>query len=126
LRAMAFRNDTIGYAVGDSGTILFTSNGGVTFIDEEPNMPYTFVLQQNYPNPFNPSTTIEFSLPVRSRGILKIFNILGEEIEVLVNGELEAGEHLINWEAKNLPSGIYFYRLITDNFNITRKMVLLR
>lgn len=84
------------------------------------------VLYQNYPNPFNPSTTIEFSLPVRSHVVLRIFNILGEEIEVLVNGELEVGEHLINWEAKNLPSGIYFYRLITDNFNTTRKMILLR
>ncbi|MBU2445503.1 MAG: T9SS type A sorting domain-containing protein [Bacteroidetes bacterium] len=47
-------------------------------------------------------------------------------IEVLVNGELEAGEHLINWEAENLPSGIYFYKLTTDNFNITKKMILLK
>ena len=101
--------------------------GTITKIEDQgqllPLVPY---LEQNYPNPFNPSTTIEFFLTTRSYVTLKIFNLLGEEIEVLVNGELEAGEHLINWEAKNLPSGIYFYKLTTDNLNITKKMILLR
>ncbi|MBU2446679.1 MAG: T9SS type A sorting domain-containing protein [Bacteroidetes bacterium] len=83
-------------------------------------------MHQNYPNPFNPSTTIEFSLPIRKHVILKIFNILGEEVKEMINKELEAGKHQINWEAENLPSGIYFYKLTTDNFNITKKMVLLR
>jgi hypothetical protein len=83
-------------------------------------------LSQNYPNPFNPSTTINFTLPEASNVTLKIFNTLGEEVSVLVNRIMEAGTHNFNFEASQLHSGIYFYRLEAGTFNQVRKMTLLK
>ena len=85
-----------------------------------------YKLGQNYPNPFNPSTKINFSLPERSFISLKIFNSLGEEIETLLNEEFEKGSYEYEWNAANLPSGIYFYKLQTDSFTETKKMILLK
>jgi len=74
-------------------------------------VPTEYVLAQNYPNPFNPSTTIKFSLPVTSNVNLSVFNILGEEVQMLVNETKEAGVHIINFNASQLNSGIYFYKI---------------
>ena len=93
---------------------------------EDRNLPATFQLFQNYPNPFNPTTTIEFSLPERSFVKLTIYNTLGQEVEVLVNEEKQAGTHRIQFNASNLPSGIYFYRLETSKFVETKKMILIK
>jgi hypothetical protein len=89
--------------------------------------PTTFNVHQNYPNPFNPTTTIKFEVPVQSSVYLKIFNIVGEEIATLVNGEvLNNGAYSVTFDASSIASGIYFYQLRADNFVQTRKMVLLK
>ena len=91
---------------------------------------YNFIsgihLSQNYPNPFNPSTTIAFDLPKSSDVTLKIFNILGEEVTILVSNRLSAGSYSYEWDASNLASGVYLYRLQAGDYVKTRKMVLMR
>ncbi|MBO6524745.1 MAG: T9SS type A sorting domain-containing protein [Balneolaceae bacterium] len=96
------------------------------FDAEVNNLPDDFELLQNYPNPFNPSTNIEFSLPIQSQVSVKIYDLLGREITTLVSGELEAGSHRYSWDAFNQSSGIYFYRLITRDQSITKKMTLIK
>lgn len=88
--------------------------------------PLKFALEQNYPNPFNPATSIQFSLSSNADVSLKIYNMLGEEISVLVDQELKAGIYTFNWDAKGLSSGIYFYKLDAGEFSQTRKMMLLK
>ena len=85
-----------------------------------------FELAQNYPNPFNPSTTISFSIPEASNVSLKIFNTLGQEVKTLVNGFKEAGSYKINFDAKNLTSGLYFYKIDAGTFSQVKKMMLLK
>ncbi len=87
---------------------------------------YTFQLNQNYPNPFNPSTEIKYSIPSKSLVTLKIFNILGKEIETLVNETKDAGEYSINFNSKDLTSGIYFYRITAGKYSAIKKMILLK
>jgi hypothetical protein len=89
-------------------------------------LPLAFELKQNYPNPFNPSTTIEFTLPERSPVSLKIYNLLGQEIETLVDGTLNAGLHTVEWYGAGRSSGIYFYRLAFKDKTITKKMALMK
>jgi len=89
-------------------------------------IPQEFRLLQNYPNPFNPETKIRYTVPQFSKVVIKVFDILGREIETLVNEEKPVGTYEITWYAENLPSGIYFYRLQADSFVETKKMVLLR
>ena len=88
--------------------------------------PNEFELSQNYPNPFNPSTTIRFNLPEASIVKLTIFNILGQEIRTLVNEFKESGANTINFDASDLNSGIYIYKIEAGNFVQTRKMTLLK
>jgi hypothetical protein len=83
-------------------------------------------LSQNYPNPFNPSTNIEFDLPKTSKVTLKVFNILGEEVATLLSASLLSGSHSVEWDASNLASGVYLYRLQAGDYVETRKMVLMR
>jgi hypothetical protein len=90
------------------------------------SIPKEYALAQNYPNPFNPSTKIEYSIPQLSNVVIKAFDILGNEIETLVNEEKQVGTYEITWSAENLPSGVYFYRLQAGDFIETKKMVLLR
>ena len=89
-------------------------------------LPEGYLLLPNYPNPFNPSTTIEFDLPKTSDLTLKVFNILGEEVATLVSDRLSAGSYTYEWDASNLASGIYLYRLQAGDYVKTRKMVLMR
>jgi hypothetical protein len=93
---------------------------------EETNIPTEFKLNQNYPNPFNPITTIEFDLPKTGEVSLKIYNILGEEVITLVSERLSAGSYSYEWEASNLASGVYLYRLQTGDYVETKKMILMR
>jgi hypothetical protein len=86
----------------------------------------SFHLAQNYPNPFNPLTTISFDLPKATKVVLKIFNILGEEVATLVSDRLSAGSYSYEWNAGNFPSGIYLYRLRAGNYIETKKMILMR
>jgi len=98
---------------GQDSNSLSKSDQKKVVIQEEKNgeMPLDFDLHQNYPNPFNPSTTIQFSLPEPGNVALKIFNILGGEIETIVQDKFEAGNIKVTYTPRNLPSGVYFYRL---------------
>ena len=89
-------------------------------------LPTEFSLAQNYPNPFNPSTNIQFALPAAGKVKLQIFNILGQDVATLINGRMEAGYHQVAFDASSHPSGIYFYRITTENGSATRKMVFLK
>jgi hypothetical protein len=89
-------------------------------------MPSEFSLSQNYPNPFNPSTKIKYSIPQSSNVVIKVFDILGNEIELLANEEKPAGTYELTWSAANLPSGVYFYQLKAGSFLETKKMILLK
>ena len=80
----------------------------------------------NSPNPFNPSTTIGFGLPAAGNVRLTVYNVLGQEVETLVDGYLDAGYHAFEWRAERAASGVYFYRLQTTEMNMTRKMILLK
>jgi PKD repeat protein len=101
-------------------------SGSSSMAKIEPELPGGYALAQNFPNPFNPTTTIEFSLPVASDVSLKVYNVLGQEVVELANGYFGAGYHSIEWDASNKASGIYFYRITTDAFTASRKMILLK
>lgn len=88
--------------------------------------PATYSLHQNYPNPFNPRTTIAFQILSTSKVILKVFDLLGREVVTLLNQELDPGTHKIEFDAKGLASGVYYYRLQAGNFMDTKKLILLR
>jgi hypothetical protein len=98
----------------------------VVSVSEENILPKSYALNQNYPNPFNPSTTIEFDIPEKTNVKLIIYDILGREIETLIDKELEPGKYKLNFNATNLPSGVYFYTLKTPKFTKTNKMLLIK
>ena len=112
--------------------ILHTTNGGAIGIEPiSSEIPNQFSLSQNYPNPFNPSTKIKFDLPaVGQRHAfdvrLIIYDVLGREIATLVNEELNPGMYEVTWDASSYPSGVYFYKLVTQDFSETKKMVLIK
>jgi hypothetical protein len=103
---------------------VYVPGSGVA--DKNDGLPAAFALDQNYPNPFNPSTTIKYALPNRSRVTLTVFNLLGEEVTHLVEGEKEAGYHEVQFDGSHLESGVYFCRLRAGNFTQTRKLMILR
>lgn len=113
------------YVLSGAGVFIFKFDG-LTGVEKNDQQPFTFQLLQNYPNPFNPTTTIHFSLPHREHITLKVFDILGREVVTLVNGELNAGSHSVVFDAKDLPSGVYFYRLTTLTFSQTKMMGLVK
>lgn len=87
---------------------------------------FSYVLNQNYPNPFNPATKITYTLAANSHVSLKVYDLLGNEVAALVNERKPAGYYSVEFDAGNLPSGIYFYTVTSGNFTYTRKMILLR
>ena len=100
---------------------------GLTDIKQEKNIPTQYNVSQNYPNPFNPSTKIQYTLPVEGNVILKIYNILGKEVKTLIANEYRtAGSHTVTFDAHDLPSGVYFYRLQAGNIISVKKMILLK
>jgi hypothetical protein len=88
--------------------------------------PEQYVLNQNYPNPFNPSTTIEFALPHAGYVTLRVYNVLGEQVATLVAEDHAAGTFKAMWDASDMPSGVYFYRLTAGGYFQTKKMVLMK
>ena len=128
LWGVSFTDSDNGTAVGGSGTILRTTNGGVSFVEEQviEEIPTDYNLSQNYPNPFNPSTKIKYSIPKASSVVIKVFDILGNAIETLGNEEKQTGTYEITWYAENLSSGIYYYQLQAGSFLETKKMVLMK
>jgi photosystem II stability/assembly factor-like uncharacterized protein len=135
LRDVFFINQTTGWAAGNSGTILKTINGGITSIKNiSCNLPKNFSLSQNFPNPFNPATNIKFQIAKLGEVKLLIFDVLGREIATLINEQLQPGTYETEWDASNLASGIYFYKLVVSDastplsitYSETRKMVLVK
>ncbi|MBL1215695.1 MAG: peptidoglycan DD-metalloendopeptidase family protein [Ignavibacteriae bacterium] len=109
-----------------SYTHNFTVTDSPTGVADNENIVTEFSLEQNYPNPFNPSTTIKYSIPVSSFVTLKVYDLLGKVVASLVNESKAAGNYKINFDAKSLSSGIYFYKIEAGNFNAQRKLVLLK
>ena len=126
LRGVSFVDANTGWAVGDSGTILRTTNGGVKVVNISTKIPSIHSLEQNYPNPFNPTTNIKFDIPKLTNVKIIIYNALGKELTSLVNEKLSAGSYEVDWNASNYASGVYFYKLETEEFTNTKKMVLLK
>jgi photosystem II stability/assembly factor-like uncharacterized protein len=127
LVSVMFYDVNTGYTVGDSGKILKTTNGGSVFISQiGNNIPEKFLLYQNNPNPFNPSTNIRYDLWKNGFVKLVVFDVLGHEIETLVNENQSAGTYEATFSANNYSSGIYFYKLSTENFSDVKKMILLK
>jgi len=100
--------------------------GNITDVENIDGVPSEFSLSQNYPNPFNPSTTIDFSVVERGIVTLKVYNLLGQEVALLVNEEKTAGHYNVQFNASQLASGMYVYRLQTENFTSTKKMILMK
>ena len=129
-----FINNNTGFICGNFGLIERTNDGGGTMINGINNYNInisSYILFQNYPNPFNPVTKIRYIIPNIGQQkykmvILKIFNILGQEISILVNKKQNPGVYEVKWDGSRFPSGIYFYQLKTDNIIETKKMVLLK
>jgi len=98
-----------------------------TGVSENSNaVPSVFSLSQNYPNPFNPTTTIKYSITKSGLVTLKVFNLLGQEVATLVDKAQNAGEHVVDFDASELASGIYIYRIQVGNSSLSKKMILLR
>jgi hypothetical protein len=110
------------------GGQLYLYTGAVTRLDDSPNLniPLSFSLDQNYPNPFNPRTRIRYQIPSGSDVELAIFNLLGQQVASLVNEHQPPGEYQVDWDAKRLAAGIYYYRLIAGTYLQVKKMVLVR
>ncbi|NOZ60498.1 MAG: T9SS type A sorting domain-containing protein [Calditrichaeota bacterium] len=113
------------YAAGNRGYVLrkLASTGVEAMKNAVVN---NYQLSQNFPNPFNPTTDISFALPTRSHVKLSVYNALGQKVATLVEGMRQAGSYRATWNAQNMPSGIYFYRLETDSFSKTLKMILMK
>ncbi|MBU1679960.1 MAG: T9SS type A sorting domain-containing protein [Bacteroidetes bacterium] len=106
--------------VDENGNIV----GGIENYDS--NIPIKYYLSQNYPNPFNPATTIKYSVPTEAHVTLKIYDILGRDIATLINEQKRPGAYEVNFNASNLPSGVYFYRIETTNFSQIKKLILIK
>jgi len=119
-----------GYSQGPEGNLDYLTikyiAGTSGIEDAAPNISKRYQLYNNYPNPFNPTTTISFDLPVKSFVTLKVFDILGREVAAIISEQLPAGTHIRKWDAGNLPSGVYFYRIHAGAFTQTKKLVILR
>jgi hypothetical protein len=114
-------NDTLESNYSNEASLDFT---GIT--EDEEGIPTNYSLSQNYPNPFNPSTKIKFALPHTALTRLIIYDVLGREVKTLVSKELGAGYYEINFDATNLRSGVYFYRIQAGNFIQTKKLLLVK
>ncbi len=117
------------YFTGGGGTangIISLEKDQTTNVRALTNNPAEFRLYQNYPNPFNPVTTINFSIPHPTLVTLEIYNTLGEKVATLLSKEINPGNHSVKWNASEFSSGVYFYKITTDNFSSTKKLLLLK
>ncbi len=125
ITCLSYNNDFL-FAGSSNGNIwrIAVQSIPVGITIEGTGEPDQFHLSQNYPNPFNPVTQIRYQLTVESNVTLRVYNLLGEEIATLADEKQQPGEHKLEFDGTNLPSGIYFYRLMTDSFSEVRSMVL--
>jgi len=127
LLSVFFNDANTGWICGTGGAILKTTDGGGVFIKTiSAEIPASYRLFQNYPNPFNPSTNIRFQTGKNGLTTLKVYDILGKEVSVLVNENLNSGVYEVMFNGSALASGIYFYCLKTENFSETKKLILLK
>jgi len=129
LNSIFFINNLTGYVTGDNNTLLKTTDGGgapigITPISNE--VPVDFRLEQNYPNPFNPTTNINFSIPKAGFTSIKIYDITGRLVQTLFEEQLAPGSYKAEWNASQMPSGIYIYRIESGSFTQSRKMILIK
>lgn len=106
--------------------ILVSPESTTGVIKNTNSIPTNYSLSQNYPNPFNPSTTIRFTIPERTQVKLDVYNLIGQKVKELVNGELEAGQYELTFDGSNLSSGVYLYRIQAGNFSSVKKMLLMK
>ncbi len=116
---------TYTYAPGDN-VVTKECESGPVFKNEFAGIPAQYGLSQNYPNPFNPTTEVTFSLPTSSHVKIEVFNIRGQRVATLANDVFGSGYHTVTWDASDVSSGVYLYRLETDNFVDQKKMLLLK
>jgi len=129
-----FSNNNTGYCCDNGGNICRTTNGGVRVENISTEIPSKYYLSQNYPNPFNPSTKIKFDIPALSFPsvsignpiTLKVYDIMGREVQTLVNERLQPGTYEVFYDGSGQNSGVYFYKLTTPNSSITKSMVLIK
>ncbi len=140
LAGFAYKNadSCIVYNLDSKGTYIFKVlarrfDRGITYYSKFSNvsnevtlLPTGFSLNQNFPNPFNPTTVISYSVPSTLRVTLKIYNVLGKEVMTLVDAEKTAGNYNATFDASNLPSGVYIYRIQAGKFSEAKRMVLVK
>jgi hypothetical protein len=115
-----------GYASVTSDTAWFRTTDTILGVDDKTGLPKEFALYQNYPNPFNPTTTIRYDLPKESYVLLKVYNILGQEVATLVDASQRSGRYSTILDGSRLASGMYFYQLQAGTFVESKKLLLLR
>jgi hypothetical protein len=107
-------------------TTQYIAASDITDVQKLNDIPTVYSLSQNYPNPFNPTTFIQFGIPKEGFVKLSVFNVIGQEIKVLVNENMSAGNYKINFDASKLNSGMYLYRIETKNYTSVKKMLLVK
>jgi len=126
--ALSSNSELAEVTVGSSFLVDDLAFDNVSALSEQEvvNQPLVYSLSQNYPNPFNPTTKISFSLPSAENTSLNVYNSLGQMVRSLINGNLPAGTHQVAFNATDLPSGIYYYKLETGSYTQVRKMILVK
>jgi hypothetical protein len=123
-------NDQVGWGSQYGSNVVYKYVGPriISSVEEEiiDLLPTGYSLSQNYPNPFNPSTKIKYSIPQTSNVVIKVFDVLGNEVATLMDEEKYIGTYELTWNAENLPSGVYFYQLKAGDFISTKKMILIK
>ncbi|MBZ0203364.1 MAG: T9SS type A sorting domain-containing protein, partial [Ignavibacteria bacterium] len=122
-----FSDVNTGYVGGQNGLLYKTTTGGVIGIEPISNViPGNYALYQNYPNPFNPNTKIKFAIPKASFVKLAVYDMLGREVDNLVNEQLSPGTYEVSWNALKFSSGIYLYKISTNDFSMVKKMSVIK
>lgn len=103
-----------------------SSTTGISGTGNEKSVPGTFQLSQNFPNPFNPVTMINYKIQIPCKVVLKVYDVMGREIRTMVDGFQSAGQYSVSFNAVNLPSGIYIYKLNAGSNTLVKKMILLK
>ncbi len=114
------------YRINTSNTFSLSKKNDMRMYEQDDVIPSTYGLSQNYPNPFNPETSITYTIPLKEHITLTVYNMLGQKVKTLVDGIKDAGVYSVNFNANELASGVYFYTLKTENYNRSKKLILLK